>query len=136
MVGWPAERVAMRSAGDGSGGFAALEALAAENGPSLGGAERDRCFAAALGANGRGFYSSGRSASLSAIGRARLALRLTGPAALRLVPELFFVVKLLLARGENEVRTAVDALENPILKFGHGTILEWKDEADAIRCVC
>jgi hypothetical protein len=41
------------------------------------------------------------------------------------------VIELLLARGENEVRSAVDALENPILKFGHGTILESKDKADA-----
>jgi hypothetical protein len=34
------------------------------------------------------------------------------------------VVKLLLSRGEHEIRAAVDTLENPILKFGHGTILE------------
>jgi hypothetical protein len=33
------------------------------------------------------------------------------------------VVKLLLARGEGEIRTAVDAFECPILKFAHGTIL-------------
>jgi len=46
------------------------------------------------------------------------------------------VIELLLARGEDEVRAAVDAFENPILKFAHGTILESKDAADAIRLVC
>jgi hypothetical protein len=51
--------------------------------------------------------------------------------------ELFFLVELLFAGGEDEIVAAVDAFENPILKFGHGTIL-WsgKDEADAISFVC
>jgi hypothetical protein len=47
------------------------------------------------------------------------------------------VVKLLLARGEDKVGAAVDALENPVLKFGHGTILRIrKGETDAIRFPC
>jgi len=46
------------------------------------------------------------------------------------------VIELLLARGEDEVRTAVDALEYPILKFGHGTILDGEGEAVAILFAC
>jgi hypothetical protein len=48
---------------------------------------------------------------------------LTRFAALRFVFEIFFVVELLFARGKGEVGAAIDALECPILKFGHGTIL-------------
>jgi len=33
------------------------------------------------------------------------------------------VVELLFARGKGEIGAAIDALECPILKFGHGTIL-------------
>jgi hypothetical protein len=65
-----------------------------------------------------------------------LALRLAAFAAFRLVFKIFFVVKLLFARGEDEVRAAVNTLENPILKFGHGTILRTKGETDAIRFPC
>ncbi|HVW86011.1 MAG TPA: hypothetical protein VHB50_15085 [Bryobacteraceae bacterium] len=36
------------------------------------------------------------------------------------------MIELLFAGGEDEVRSAIDAFENAILKFGHGTILEWK----------
>jgi hypothetical protein len=52
-----------------------------------------------------------------------LPFRLAVPAAFRLVLEVFLVVKLLFTRGEDKIRTAIHALENPILKF-HGTILE------------
>ncbi len=65
-----------------------------------------------------------------------MALRLAAFAAFRFVFKIFFVVKLLFARGENKIRAAVYALENPILKFGHGTILRMKGEADAIRFPC
>jgi hypothetical protein len=76
-----------------------------------------------LGANCRRFNASGRSA---AFGRAVLALCLAGLAPLGLVFEILFVVKLLLSRGECEIRSAVDAFKCPILKFGHGTILGTK----------
>jgi hypothetical protein len=46
------------------------------------------------------------------------------------------VIKLLLARGEDKIRTAIDALEYPVLKVAHGTILDEEDGADAIRLVC
>jgi hypothetical protein len=36
---------------------------------------------------------------------------------------LLVVIKLLLTRGEYEIRSAVDALEYPILKIAHGAIL-------------
>ena len=65
-----------------------------------------------------------------------MAFGFAGFATPRLVLEIFFVIKLLLSGGEDEVRTAIDALENPILKFGHGTILRMKGEADAIRFPC
>jgi len=43
--------------------------------------------------------------------------------ALGFVLEIFFVVELLFARSKGEIGAAIDALECPILKFGHGTIL-------------
>jgi hypothetical protein len=43
------------------------------------------------------------------------------------------VIKLLLSRAENEIRAAVDAFENAILKFGHGAILDGEGEVDATR---
>jgi hypothetical protein len=39
------------------------------------------------------------------------------------------VVKLLFTRGEDKLGTAVDTLQNPILKVWHGTILREKGEA-------
>ena len=44
-------------------------------------------------------------------------------AALRFVLEVLLVVKLLLTRGKDKVRTAVHTLQNPVLKILHGTIL-------------
>jgi hypothetical protein len=110
-------------AGRGSRDFAALETCPAEYRASLGGPEGDGSFASALGANRRGLNTPGRSA---AFGRAILALGFAGLAALGLVFEILFVVKLLLSRSEREIRSAVDAFECPILKFGHGTILGTK----------
>jgi hypothetical protein len=107
-----------RPSGGSAGCLAALEALAAENRATLGRPERDRGFAAALGADGRGFHFSRRTCTPFL--RAALALCLASLTSLRLVSEVFFVVKLLLARGEYEVRAAVDAFELPIVKFGHG----------------
>jgi hypothetical protein len=116
-----------------SGGLAPLEALPAEYRAPLSRPERNCGFAPALRADGGGFDASRRTASF---GRAALPFGLTIPAALRLVPEFFFVIKLLLARGEDKIRTAIDALEYPVLKVAHGTILDEEDGADAIRLVC
>jgi len=119
-----------RTSGGGSGCFAALKTLAAEDGSALGGPEGHGGFAPALGAGGGGFYPSARPPPFR---RAVLALYLTGLAALGLVPEVFFVVELLFPGGKNEAGPAVDTLEFPILKF-HGTILGMKKgEAVAIR---
>jgi hypothetical protein len=43
------------------------------------------------------------------------------------------VIELLFARCEYEIRGAVHAFENPILKFRHGTILRDKAERYATR---
>jgi hypothetical protein len=119
-----------QTSGGSSSRFAALKALAAEDGAALSGPEGHGSFAPALGAGGGGFYPSARR---SPFRRAVLALYLTGLAALGLVPEVFFVVELLFPGGKNEAGPAVDALEFPILKF-HGTILGMKKgEAVAIR---
>jgi hypothetical protein len=99
----------------------------------LRGAEWDGGFAPALRTNRRSFDPARRTPSF---GSAVLPFRLAVFAALRLISELFVVIELLFACGENKIRTTVDAFENPILKFGHGTILEWEGEADAILFAC
>ena len=104
----------------GSGNLAALEALPAENGATLGGAEGNCGLTPALRTDSRGLNAAGWSAPFRG---AALTLRLTGSAALGLVPEIFFVVKLLFARGKYEICSAVDTFESPVLKFSHGTIL-------------
>jgi hypothetical protein len=108
--------------------FTSLEALPAEDRPALSRAEGDCGFASALGADGRGFYATGRAAAFRS---PVLPFGFAVFAAPRLILKIFFVIKLLLTRGKDEIFPAVDALENPILKFGHGTILESKDKADA-----
>jgi hypothetical protein len=40
-----------------------------------------------------------------------------GLAALGLVPEFLFVVELLFSSGKNKLRTAIHALQKPVLKF-------------------
>jgi hypothetical protein len=46
------------------------------------------------------------------------------------------VIKLLFTGGKDEIRTAIDAFQNPVLKIWHGTILRKKGEALAIRSAC
>jgi hypothetical protein len=107
--------------GAGSCGSAALEALPAKYGPSLSRSKGYRCFTSALGTNSGSFYSSRRSAPIR---RIVLAFHLARFAAFGFVFEILLVVKLLLACGKYEIRTAVRTLQHPILKFQHGTILE------------
>jgi hypothetical protein len=49
-----------------------------------------------------------------------LALRLTRLATLRLILEVLIVEKVLLPRGEDEIRTAIYTFEDAILKLRHG----------------
>jgi hypothetical protein len=123
----------VESAGDSAGGPSALETLTAENGPPLCGPERNGRFAPALRANGRGFDAIRASAPVGV----RLSFGFTSLAAFRLVSEFLVVVKLLLARGEREIVSAVHALERTVLKFGHfGAILKNGSEARAGRFAC
>jgi hypothetical protein len=52
-----------------------------------------------------------------------LPLQFAGAAPFRFVPEILFFIELLFPCGKNEIRTAVNTLQHPILKFGHGPIL-------------
>jgi len=84
----------------GGGGFFLREALAAEDGATLSGAERDRGLFAALRAGGSSFHAS----IMVSIARRRRggedghALGLAGFAALGLVLELFVVEKKVVPR--------------------------------------
>ncbi len=84
--------------------FASLETFPAKDRASLGGAEGNGGFPPALGTNGGSFHASGRS---TAFGRIILPLYLARFAAFWFIPEIFFVIKLLFARGEDKVRAAV-----------------------------
>jgi hypothetical protein len=92
------------SACRGSRSLSALETLAAKNRAPLCGPERNGSFAAALGTNRGRFNPPGRPDPFR---RIVLPLDFARFAALRFVPEILFVVKLLFARGEDEVRAAV-----------------------------
>src|SRR5690242_13360499 len=82
-----------------------LKAFPAEDGPSLGGTERHGGFPSALGANRGSFHAARRASAVPAA-----APGLAGAASFGFVPEIFFVIELLFSRGENEIRSAVDAL--------------------------
>lgn len=99
----------------GSGRFSSLEALPAEDRPSLSGPERHCGFPATLRTHSGGFDPPRTCGPLASILPSRLAVATT----LRLVFEIFLMVELLFARGENEFGSAVHALQHPILKFRH-----------------
>jgi hypothetical protein len=104
----------------GDGGFLLGEALTAEDGATLCGAEGDCGLLAALRARGSSFDASvvvpigTGSGSGSENGH---TLGLTGLTALGLVLELFVKEKELFPGGEDEVSAAVDAGQYLILKF-------------------
>ena len=103
----------------GGGGALGLEAFAAEDGASLGGLEGDGGLFAAGGAVGAGLHLGVLALAVSVGMEAELfgAFGLAGLAALGLVLELLVVEEELFAGGENEIGTAVDALERLILEF-------------------
>jgi hypothetical protein len=83
-----------------------------------------------LRTNGGSFYTAGHPAAILTPGFAAFT-------PFGLVPEILLVVKLLLAGGKNEVCPAIDALENAILKFDHGThpcypSLLWNGKGEAV----
>jgi len=81
----------------------------AEYRPALVGAERDCGFCAAFGADGAGFWACTRGAGGS-LGLALFAV-------LGVVGELLGMEKPLLICGEDEVLTAYDAFQYPILEI-------------------
>jgi hypothetical protein len=87
----------------GSGHFARLETLPAENRPPLCGPERYRGFPSTLRTYGRRLYPPRTRGPLASVLPPRLAVAAT----LGLVLEVLLIIKLLLARGEYEVRSAV-----------------------------
>jgi hypothetical protein len=89
-----------------------LEALPAEDGTALSGAEGNGSFASALRAVGGGF-----DAPVTAAVAGSLPLLFTGAAPFGLVLEVLIVEKTLLACGKNKIRSAVGALKGSVLKF-------------------
>jgi hypothetical protein len=90
-----------------------LEALTAKHRAALGGFKGNGGFHTALRADGCGFHpASGRPPVTAAV-----PLVFAGLAALGLVPEFLFVVELLFSSGKNKLRTAIHALQKPVLKF-------------------
>jgi len=92
-----------------------LEAFAAEDRTSLRRLKRDGgLFAAMRAARARLYFliavHGSRAHGSNALGLARLA-------ALGLVLELFVVEEKLFAGGEEKLRAAIDALEQPVLEF-------------------
>ena len=115
----PSATYGFRTRSGGGSGFLLREAFAAEDGATLGGAERDGGLLAALRTGGSSFDAS---VMVSVTRRRRGGenghpLGLAGFAALGLVLELFVVEKQLFPGGKNEVGAAVDAGEYFVLKF-------------------
>jgi hypothetical protein len=77
--------------------------------------EGDRSLTATLAAGGHGL---GFREITSAPARA-LALSLTILTALRLILKILIVEEVLFSRCENEICSAIDALEDAVLKFRH-----------------
>jgi len=93
-----------------------LKTLPAQYGPPLCRPEGDGRVFAALRATGARL-SPTDAAVVSGCSESGNAFRLTILAALGFVLELFIVEEELLASGEDEIRTAVDALQNLVLEF-------------------
>jgi hypothetical protein len=93
-----------------------LKTFAAENRPSLRWLEGNGGVLSTLGTCGAGFGFGGRL-SWNRRPQHGNAFCFTGLATFRLVFELLVVKEKLFARGKNKVGTAVDTLENLVLKF-------------------
>ena len=98
----------------GACSFAAQEAFPAVDRTSLGRLERHRCLPPALGALGSGFRFGEAGTG------GTLPLRFTRFAALGFILEVFVVEEVLFSRCENEIRAAIHAFENAVLKLRHG----------------
>ena len=105
--------MALSVPGDRGCGLAAQKAFAAVNRPALRGLEGDGGLPAALRAGGHGFRL-GKPRACRA-----LALQLAILAAFGLVLEVLVVEEVLFSRCEYEIRSAVHALEDAILKLRH-----------------
>jgi hypothetical protein len=103
-----------RLACGGTRRFTAQEAFAAIDRTSLGRLEGYRGLPPALGAFGCrfGFCETATGGTLS-LGFARFA-------ALGFILEVFVVEEVLFSRCENEIRAAIHAFENAVLKLRHG----------------
>jgi hypothetical protein len=83
-----------------------------------------------LRADGGGFNTAWRT---SPFRRRILPFELTRLAAFGFILEIFFMVELLFAGGEDKIRRTVHTFQYPVLKFWHGTILRKGSGALAIR---
>jgi len=95
------------------GRLAGEEAFAAVHWPALGWLEGHRSFPTALRAGGHGFRFG------EARGRRTLALGLATLAAFGLVLKVFVVEEVLFSRCKYEICSAINALEDAILKLRH-----------------
>jgi len=98
----------------GACSFATQEAFPAIDRTSLGRLERHSCLPPALGALGSGFRFGEAGTG------GTLALRFTRFAALGFILEVLVVEEVLFSRCENEIRAAIHAFENAVLKLRHG----------------
>jgi len=99
----------------GAARFPAQETFPAVHRPSLSRLEGDGGFTATLRARGHGFGLGETSPTPGGT----LALRLTRLAALGLVLEILVVEEVLFSRCEDEICSAIDALEDAVLEFRH-----------------
>jgi hypothetical protein len=95
------------------GSFPVQEAFPAKDRTPLGGLEGNRGFPPALRTGSHGFRFG------KAPGRRTLALVLADLAALGLVLEILVVEEMLFSRRKYEIRSAIHALQDAVLKFRH-----------------
>jgi hypothetical protein len=113
----------------GAHGAALLEALAAEDRPTLRWAEGDSGLLAALGTSGFGFGADLRAAAC-ATRRTLGALGFAGFAAFGFVLEAFIGEKHLFAGGEDKLRTAFGTLQDFIVEFHEPLPLAQVEQGD------
>ena len=111
---WNEDEDLSGSGGGGRGPFL-LEAFPAKHGTTLRWLKRNRGFLATLRTGSSGFHLWVRTRSSDA--ERACPLCFTGLAPLRLVFELLIVEEELFPSREDEVSTAIDTLEDLVLKF-------------------
>lgn len=95
--------------------LAALETFPAKHRSSLSRLEWDRCLFTAIRADGSSFNF--RIVRVRRQSKRRRALALTGFATLGLILKLLVVEEKLFPGRENEILSAINALQNPVLEF-------------------